>query len=57
MSTLLIVLLAILLLGGGGYYGHRAYGPTGLGSVVGLVLVVVLILWLLGAIGGVPVRV
>ncbi len=57
MSTLIIVLLLLLLLGGGGYYGHRAYGPTGLGSVVGLVLVVVLVLWLLGAIGGAPVRV
>jgi hypothetical protein len=57
MSTLLIVLLLILLLGGGGYYGHRSYGPAGLGGVVGLVLVVVLILWLLGAIGGAPVSV
>ena len=57
MSTLLIVLLVILLLGGGGYYGHRSYGPAGLGGVVGLVLVVVLILWLLGAIGGAPLRV
>lgn len=56
-TTLIIVLLLILLLGGGGYYGHRTYGPTGLGGAVGFVLVVVLILWLLGAIGGAPLRV
>ncbi|CAM5188329.1 hypothetical protein BTHI11S_02276 [Bosea thiooxidans] len=54
MSTLLIVILVVLLFGGG-YYGHRSYGPAGLGGVLGFVLVVVLILWLLGAIGGAPV--
>ena len=57
MSTLVIILLVILLLGGGGYYGHRSYGTTGLGGVLGLALVVVLVLWFLGALGGSPVRV
>ena len=57
MSTLVIVLLVILLLGGGGYYGHRSYGNTGLGGVLGLALVIVLVLWLMGAIGGAPVRI
>lgn len=57
MSTLVIVLLIILLLGGGGYYGHRSYGNAGLGGVLGLALTIVLVLWLLGAIGGAPVRV
>ncbi len=57
MSTLLIVVLLVLLLGGGGYYGHRSYGNAGLGGVLGLVLTIVIVLWLLGAIGGVPVRV
>lgn len=57
MSTLVIVLLVILLLGGGGYYGHRSYGTAGLGGVLGLALTVVLILWLLGALGGAPFRV
>jgi hypothetical protein len=57
MSMLVIVLLVVLLLGGGGYYGHRAYGTTGLGGVLGLALVVVLVLWFLGALGGAPVRV
>lgn len=56
MSTLVIVLLVILLLGGGGYYGHRSYGATGLGGVLGLAVVIVLILWFLGALGGAPVR-
>ena len=57
MSTLVIVLLVILLLGGGGYYGHRSYGNTGLGGVLGIALVVFLVLWLMGAIGGAPIRV
>lgn len=57
MSTLLIVVLLVILLGGGGYYGHRSYGNAGLGGVIGLVLTVAVILWLLGALGGAPVRV
>lgn len=57
MSTLVIVLLIVLLVGGGGYYGHRSYGGAGLGGVLGLALTVVLVLWLLGALGGSPVRV
>ena len=57
MSTLVIVLLLVVLLGGGGYYGHRSYGNSGLGGVLGLALVVVLLLWFFGALGGAPVRV
>ncbi len=57
MSTLVIVLLVVLLLGGGGYWGHRSYGTTGLGGVLGLALVIVLVLWLMGALGGSPIRV
>lgn len=57
MSTLVILVLIILLVGGGGCYGHRSYGTTGLGGVLGLALVVVLVLWLLGALGGSPIRV
>lgn len=57
MSTLVILVLIILLVGGGCYYGHRSYGTTGLGGVLGLALVVVLVLWLLGALGGSPIRV
>lgn len=57
MSTLLIVLLVVLLVGGGGYYGHRSYGPAGLGGVLGLALTIVVVLWLFGALGGAPVRV
>lgn len=57
MSTVLIIVLLIVLLGGGGYYGHRSYGTAGLGGVLGLVLTIAVVLWLLGALGGVPVRV
>ena len=57
MSTVLIIVLLVLLLGGGGYYGHRSYGGAGLGGVLGLVLAIVVVLWLLGALGGAPVRV
>lgn len=57
MSTLVIVLLATLLLGGGAYYGNRSYGTTGLGGVLGAALVVALVLWFLGALGGAPIRV
>ena len=49
MELLLIILLLILLLGGG-FYGHRRYGHRGLGGVLGLVLIVILILWLVGAV-------
>ncbi|MFN3671175.1 MAG: DUF3309 family protein [Bosea sp. (in: a-proteobacteria)] len=57
MSTTLIIILLVVLLFGGGYYGHRSYGTAGLGGALGLVLTIVIVLWLLGALGGVPVRV
>ena len=50
MLTILIIVLLILLLGGGGYYGYSAYGGPGLGGAFGLVLVIVLVLWLVGAL-------
>ncbi len=40
MGTILIIVVLILLLGGGGgYYGYSRYGGTGLGGVLGLVLI------------------
>jgi hypothetical protein len=48
MGTILIIVLLILLFGGGGYYGYSRYGGTGLGGVLGLILVVVAALWPLG---------
>ena len=57
MSTLVIVLIVVLLLGGGGYYGHRSYGTAGLGGGLGRARVVRLVVGLLGALGGAPVRV
>jgi hypothetical protein len=51
MGTLLIFVILILLLGGGGgYYGYSRYGGSGLGSVVGLVVVVCVVLWLFGGL-------
>ena len=52
MSTILIILVLIFLFGGGGYYAHDRYGGTALGSVLGLLLVVVVVLWLVGGFGG-----
>jgi hypothetical protein len=48
MSLLLIILL-ILLLGGGGF-GYHTWGPIGGGISVGTVLVIILVLYLLGAL-------
>src|SRR6185503_9037753 len=48
MSLLLIILLLVLLLGGG--FGYANYGPVGGTGIVGTVLIVILVLWLLGAL-------
>lgn len=50
--TLLIIILVLVLLfgGGGGYYAHRSYGPTGCGSVIGALLLILIVLWLLGVL-------
>lgn len=51
MSTLLIIILLLLIFGGGGgYYGYRRYGGTGLGGVLGLVLIIFVVMWLMGAV-------
>jgi Cupin domain/Protein of unknown function (DUF3309) len=52
---LLIVILVILLGGGGGYYYGRGAGwggPHYGGGLLGLVLIILLILWLTGNLGG-----
>jgi hypothetical protein len=52
MSPLLLIILIVLLFGGGGgYYAHNRYGGTGLGGVLGLVVLVLVVLWLFGGIG------
>jgi hypothetical protein len=57
VTTILIIILVIVLLGGGGgYYGHRHYGAGGLGSVLGLVVIVLGVLWLTGALGAGGIR-
>jgi hypothetical protein len=51
MNTILVVIILILIFGGGGgYYAHGRYGASGLGSVLGLILVVIVVLWLLGVL-------
>ena len=52
MSTILIILALIFLFGGGGYYAHDRLGGAGLGIVLGLLLVIVVVLWLVGGLGG-----
>ena len=48
MSILLIILIILLLAGGG--FGYRTWGPMGGGISVGTVLIIILILYLLGAL-------
>lgn len=51
MMTILLIILIIVLLGGGrGYYAHGRYAGAGLGGVLGLVLVILVVLWLAGAL-------
>ena len=48
---LLIIILVLLLFGGGGsYYGYSRWGPRGGLGVLGTVLLIVVILYLLGAL-------
>jgi len=48
---LLIVIICVLLFGGGGgYYGYSKWGMGGGLGVLGTVLLIVLVLYLLGAI-------
>ena len=47
---LLIVILILLFGGGGGYYGYSRWGSRGGFGILGTVLLVVLILYLLGAV-------
>jgi hypothetical protein len=47
---LLIVVLVLLFGGGGGYYGYSRWGTGGGLGIFGTVLLIVLVLYLLGAI-------
>ena len=51
-SPILINTLKIFLFGGGGYDAHGRYGGSGLGGVLGLRLLIVVVLWLVGGLGG-----
>lgn len=51
MSTILIIIILLLVFGGGGgYYGYNRYGTRGLGGVLGSVVLILIILWLFGAL-------
>ena len=50
-NPILIVILIVLLFGGGGgFYGYNTYGGPGLGGALGLVLLIIIVLWLVGAL-------
>ena len=48
MSLILIILLILLFAGGG--FGYRTWGAMGGGISVGTVLIIILVLYLLGAL-------
>lgn len=50
MLLLLIILLVLLVGGGGGYYGYSRWGYGGGLGILGTVLLIVLVLYLVGAI-------
>ena len=47
---LLLIVLLLLFGGGGGYYGYSRWGAGGGLGILGTVLVIVLVLYLLGAV-------
>ena len=47
---LLIIILVLLFGGGGGYYGYSRWGTGGGLGILGTVLLVVLIMYLVGAL-------
>jgi flagellin-like protein len=47
---LLIIVLVLLFGGGGGYYGYSRWGSRGGLGIVGTVLLIVVILYLVGAL-------
>lgn len=54
MSIILILVLVLLLGGGGAYYGPRAgwRGPHYGGGLLGIVVLMLLVLWVTGNLGG-----
>jgi len=47
---LLLIIFLLLLFGGGGYYGYSRWGTRGGLGIVGTVLLIVLALYLVGAL-------
>jgi hypothetical protein len=47
---ILIIILLLLFGGGGGYYGYSRWGPRGGMGIFGTVLIIVVVLYLVGAV-------
>jgi len=52
MVTILIIVVSVLLIGGGRYHARGRYGGAGLGSALGWVVVVLVLLSVFGALDG-----
>jgi len=50
MLTIMLIIVIILLLGSDGSFGYNRYGGTGVGRVLGLVVIVLFPLWPFGDI-------
>ncbi len=51
LSTLLLIIVLLLLFGGGGgYYGYSKWGPRGGLGIGGTILLIVVVLYLAGAL-------
>ena len=47
---LLLIIVLLLLFGGGGYFGYSRWGARGGLGIVGTVLLIVVVLYLVGAL-------
>jgi hypothetical protein len=50
MSLILVIIIFLILFGegGSGYYEHTYYNMLGLGSVLGVIIIVLIVMWILG---------
>ena len=48
--TLIIIVIVLILLFGGGGWAYPRYGYQGLGGLLGFILILLLVMWFLGAL-------